>query len=219
VAVFDDIGYGDWVQVFRFPESLFAQFEFLRKAAQHGTDEAELNKTRPTQECQDAIEHAKAYAKTLLYADTKLGGGNIFFNPTGLPTTSHYQEPLLLGIHTDTIVNVPPRLRRFSPNRLCLNMGLEDRYFLFVNLSLHQIDCMLKEQAIVYREEPRTSPLRAFRTAFMSRSPRYPVIKLRVRPGEGYIAPTENIIHDGCSVGQRTFDIPFHAFGHFLPAA
>jgi len=37
--------------------------------------------------------------------------------------------------------------------------------------------------------------------SFMSTFPNYPVVRVRLRPGEAYIAPTENILHDGSSAG------------------
>jgi hypothetical protein len=45
--------------------------------------------------------------------------------------------------------------------------------------------------------------------------PDYPVVKLRIRPGEAYIAQTENLIHDGSTLGQRGFDLAFMADGFF----
>ena len=45
------------------------------------------------------------------------------------------------------------------------------------------------------------------RQNFLQKYPEYPVIKLRVAPDEAYIAPTENIIHDGCTFGKKFFDV------------
>ncbi len=49
----------------------------------------------------------------------------------------------------------------------------------------------------------------------MKRYPDYPVIKVRVAPGEAYIAPTENMIHDGSTVGKQYPDIHLTLFGYF----
>lgn len=40
--------------------------------------------------------------------------------------------------------------------------------------------------------------------------PDYPVIKLRIAPGEAYIAPTGQIIHDGTSMGKQYPDVTLH---------
>jgi hypothetical protein len=58
--------------------------------------------------------------------------------------------------------------------------------------------------------------------AFLAQNPDYPVTRVRVDPGEAYIAPTENIIHDGSSLGQRFSDVHVTIRGYFgfsLPAA
>jgi hypothetical protein len=208
---------GAWVQVLAFPEPVYAAFENIRAVSLKAASEQELNALRSTTECQEAVTMALKYASTLVCPATKLGQGNVYFNLPGLPTTSNYKDPVLLGIHTDTMCSIPIKYRLFSPNRLCLNLGLCDRYLLFVNLGLSRIKSLLQEKNVSYQETPGTSPLLAFRTAFMSTFCTYPVVKVRIKPRQGYIAPTENVLHDGCSVGQAAFDIPFHAHGHFRP--
>jgi hypothetical protein len=49
----------------------------------------------------------------------------------------------------------------------------------------------------------------------MRQFPTYPVLRLRVKPGEAYIAPTDNLIHDGSSVGKQFPDITIHNLGYF----
>jgi hypothetical protein len=41
--------------------------------------------------------------------------------------------------------------------------------------------------------------VRSIGAAFMSAFPDYPIVRLRLQPGDAYIAPTENILHDGNS--------------------
>ena len=50
---------------------------------------------------------------------------------------------------------------------------------------------------------------------FMRCFPDYPVIRLRIAPNEAYIAPTENIIHDGSTLGKMYFDICLTIRGKF----
>lgn len=212
----DKVCAGGWIQVFRFPEALFERFANIRSVSK-GASEPQLNRLRPTADCKAAVQEAATYAATFLYPGTVLGSADVFFNLPNLPTTSNYKDPILLGIHTDTVCNVPIHYRAFSPARLCLNMGLENRYLLFVNLSLNRVDALLHEHGISYEEERHAPALQAFRMAFMAHASDYPVLKLRIKPGEAYIAPLDNIIHDGCSAGQDTFDILFMAQGHFHP--
>lgn len=54
--------------------------------------------------------------------------------------------------------------------------------------------------AILERANVRVErDVRAIGAAFMSTFPEDPIVRLRLRPGEAYIAPTENILHDGSS--------------------
>ena len=59
----------------------------------------------------------------------------------------------------------------------------------------------------------------SIRELFLSNYPDYPVIKIRVSPGEAYIAPTENMIHDGCTINKQFFDVIMTIRGNFnLPS-
>jgi hypothetical protein len=102
-----------------------------------------------------------------------------------------------LGLHLDSWDRYPLEARARSLNRICVNIGVEPRHFLFVNLPLMNIARLLEQ-------ESPDSPDRAFDSvgpAFMSRFPGYPIVRVRIAPGEAYIAPTDNLIHDA-----STFD-------------
>jgi hypothetical protein len=42
---------------------------------------------------------------------------------------------------------------------------------------------------------------------FMRHYNDYPVVRVMIRPGEAYLAPTENIIHDGSSANKNLRDL------------
>jgi hypothetical protein len=50
---------------------------------------------------------------------------------------------------------------------------------------------------------------------FMTLFPSYPVVRVRIHPGEAYVAPTENILHDGSSIDMNAMDITFSIRGRF----
>jgi hypothetical protein len=79
-------------------------------------------------------------------------------------------------------------------NRISINIGREDRYFLFINLSIQDLIELLEP------DPSRTADELVLQ--FFASYPDYPVVRIRLRPGEAYIAPTENIIHDG--MGSKT---------------
>jgi hypothetical protein len=214
----EDIQPGRWVQVFEFPKSVYDAFAPLRESAAHAVTEADLNELRPLEHCKEAVKQAVLYCHSLCIPGTKPLSANIYFNLPKLPTTSNSVDPYLLGIHTDTACNAGLIQRRFSPNRICLNLGSETRALLFVNLGVEHMARILRQRGIDVSDKPKAPPLQHLRNTFMAMYPKYPVVKVLIRPGEGYIAPTDNVIHDGSSETMNTFDLPFHAMGHFMPA-
>jgi hypothetical protein len=121
----------------------------------------------------------------------------------------------LVGLHLDSWDALPMRHRGRSRNRLCINFGREPRYSLFCNLSLmemfHAIG--LRDPEDIYKD---------FRGLymghrFMMAMPSYPIVRLRIDPGEAYILPTDNLLHDASTVGNRYSDITLTYLGMFTP--
>jgi hypothetical protein len=52
---------------------------------------------------------------------------------------------------------------------------------------------------------------------FFETFPDYPVVRIRVAPGEAYIAPTENMVHDGSTDEQSQIDVTLTVLGTFPP--
>jgi hypothetical protein len=108
-----------------------------------------------------------------------------------------------VGLHLDNWYELPIYRRANSPNRICINLGAEDRFFLYLNIPI----------AALYRRLRRADGLGAktrgtlIARAFFRASPTYPITRIRVRPGEAYIAPTENIVHDGSTSDMTVPDV------------
>lgn len=113
---------------------------------------------------------------------------------------------LRTGLHVDSWDSAPLRDRGQSRNRLCINLGRFPRYFLFVNLTMHGIWERLAR--------PPVDPGSLGRP-FLERYPDYPVTRLLVEPGYAYIAPTENLLHDGAAAAQGLMDITYTLLGRF----
>lgn len=108
------------------------------------------------------------------------------------------------GLHVDSWDHEAIELRSSSRNRICFNVGLQTRYLLFVPISIMAIGMWLKlHDPEVVRD---MDCLTDWGLRFMEANPLVPVLRLAIEPGEGYIAPTENTIHDGAST-----DRPGHA--------
>ena len=127
--------------------------------------------------------------------------------------SSNSPKRVYIGMHLDSHDLHPLRRRHKSRNRICINLGREERFFLFINLPLmnmfHALGLSDKED--IFRHYRGLN----LGYEFMKRYPSYPVMKLRVEPGEAYIAPTDNIIHDGSSVGKKYPDLTLTFLGYF----
>ena len=134
-------------------------------------------------------------------------------NPANLRTVTFNRDiGRYNGLHVDNWDQTDLDSRHLATNRICINVGREDRYFLFLPLSLMDIASVLSQEMGPQWEAPERFTL--IGRQFMERFPDVPVIRCRLAPGEAYIAPTENLIHDGSSVGQSQIDEQFTIRGH-----
>ncbi|MCC3404464.1 MAG: hypothetical protein JGK17_02540 [Microcoleus sp. PH2017_10_PVI_O_A] len=119
------------------------------------------------------------------------------------------------GLHTDSWDNLPLAKKQEATNRICVNLGRDSRYFLFVNLTEMDIFEMLGGSDSDVGK-PWT---RQLTYEFMQRYGEYPVVKLRIAPGEAYIAPTENMIHDASTADMKHLDVKVMMRGYYrIPA-
>jgi hypothetical protein len=121
----------------------------------------------------------------------------------------------LPGLHVDSWDDADVGCRHLSRNRISINSGRTPRYFLFVPLALSDVATYAEEasgEAVKRRGDPTPMARR-----FMSQRPEIPVLRCRIDPGELYIAPTENIIHDGSSTGTSELGRSFVVLGRMAP--
>jgi hypothetical protein len=117
-----------------------------------------------------------------------------------------------IGLHLDSWDDLELERRPESTNRICVNIGASDRYFLFLPFSLNEMGYILSEL-----HKNLSIHHTSFGDHFMERFPDVPAIRCRLAPGEAYIASTENLMHDGSSEGQQQLDELFTVRGHIRP--
>jgi len=116
-----------------------------------------------------------------------------------------------IGLHVDSWDDECLDKRPQSRNRICFNLGSERRYFLFVPYSLQTIAKIVRTSG---REVSPNVPTTLGRV-FLDTFPQVPILRCELLPGEGYIAPTENILHDASTVGTNSQDRSLTMRGHF----
>ena len=140
----------------------------------------------------------------------------VYRSAPGLATVTKVERGLAeretyVGLHLDSWEGVSLRSRSSVRNRLSVNLGHGSRYLLFVNLTLAE---MMRALGLDDAEDVHDVTLFSGHR-FMRTFPRYPVTRVEVLPGEAYICPTGNLVHDGASGAD--VDVALHLLGFFTP--
>lgn len=100
-----------------------------------------------------------------------------------------------IGLHVDNFDRLSYPRRHQGRRRLCLNLGPGPRYLLVGDHDIQQICRTL--HAAPDRRYPHTEDIRRYVAAG------HPLrcLRIRLEPGDGYIAPTEFLPHDGSTAG------------------
>lgn len=103
-----------------------------------------------------------------------------------------------IGIHLDNFDRLPLSRRADSRRRLGLNLGSGVRYLLLGGIDILEICGSAGISSP--RHCPHTDDIRGYVAAGHA----FPVLRLRLDPGDAYIAPTELIPHDGSTLIAET---------------
>ena len=134
-------------------------------------------------------------------------------------TTVNEETGLHVGLHLDSFDRLPPEERRRASNRLCGNLGEADRALQFVPIEASEMPRLLRARNVTpalgwpHHQGRKLDLARAFLATY----PEAPVVRLQLQPGEAYLAPTENMIHDGISEDARWPDVTMTVRGYFVP--
>jgi hypothetical protein len=137
--------------------------------------------------------------------------------PGGLSnTTLNSKTGRYVGLHLDSWDRLPAEERHRGQNRVCLNLGTGPRYLQFVPVTARELHArLIALEAVSSEGSARQGGDLARR--FLRCFPDEPVMRLSILPGEAYIAPTENLVHDGCTLDTAGPDVTLTLRGHFEP--
>ena len=212
---------GNAISVLRLPSELLDPFRPLRIAAAKYRSREMFLPIIGSEDCSRATDAVIAYLQDRLAekGTHPLGGLQIdrwiSTRPPGLQTlTVNPATHARVGLHIDSWDEHDLELgrREYSPNRVCINLGSEDRFFVYLNTPIGQMYKAVKRKSKSSICDYGPS---AIATEFMRSFPSHPVVRLRLRPGEAYVAPTENIVHDGSSIDMNAMDVALLIRGRF----
>jgi hypothetical protein len=203
-------GPGEIVRVVRFPDKILTSFhELLRKIDY--TDRLAVGCVVGAAKGRKIYREFCEYFETLrqLYHQQgeHFGAGGICIKEKDLlSVTTQPGTSTFIGLHVDNYYGYQMGGLRSAPVRICGNLGFDDRFFLFCPVSMDRVWEIVRMEPDV---EASFGPTRIARN-YLAMHPEIEIVRLRVRPGEAYIAPTENLIHDGSSFGSVAADIACH---------
>jgi hypothetical protein len=116
-----------------------------------------------------------------------------------------------VGLHVDSWDGGGIAAREQTLTRLCINLGPGARYFLYVPLTLRQIALCLP--GVVRRQ--CADNVKLLTREFFRQNPNAAIMRLLVRPGCGYFADTDNIIHDASTMSVSLGNTHFTMRGRF----
>ena len=209
---------GDRIAVFTVPASLLEPFAQLRALCYESDNLKRLYAVADDVVGRTALLKAARYARSLARPErSDLEGPGLHANvPPGAPTMTTDRDRPLTGLHVDSWYRRGIEGRAASPNRISINLGVHESHLLYVNLPLRTIAAWVAEARGGAAVEDISF---ALPREFMRYFPDYPVVRLTVAPGEAYIAPTENIVHDGYQERSGGIDLQFTCRGYFRAPA
>jgi hypothetical protein len=127
-----------------------------------------------------------------------------------LATTVDGRSRRRVGLHIDSWDGLPLAERSAARLRLCANLGTAPRILYVVATT---VDQLLNDKTIQFTATARVDPRRLV-TELAHLRPSTSVWLIPVPAGHAYLAPTENLIHDGASPGPEN-DVTATWLGHF----
>jgi len=201
------------INIVKIPASIIEEFELMKM--QNITNKFQLRyyQKKYGEKLQGGINAITTYAQChLLDIEEPIYPSFAFSNCNLETVTIYLKYKSLVGLHIDNfdgldLDNIDQAKRRF-----CVNLGSEVRYLLFINLTISKL---LEEVSKKKNEFKKGYSQWHLYTDFLRLYPDYPVIRVPLQPFEAYIAPAENMIHDGSTVGTQHHDLTLFYRGTF----
>ena len=144
-----------------------------------------------------------ATIKLLAMAQMEPNSTTVAIDPV---TRKHY------GLHFDHSETSSISDKKNNRSRICINLGEEHRYIMFINLGIEKVYELVK---LVNPEISESIDETDLAKEFFKYYPDYPVIRYKQERFQCYIAPTDYIIHDGSTLNKIKPDKAIVYLGHF----
>ena len=141
---------------------------------------------------------------------------DVQITPPGSRSTAYdYKNNEFIGLHIDNHDKLKLQSRTDAFTLICANIGEGDRCLSFVNQEVAAVLSKVQLSAETFDSIHREASWKLL-TQFFEQFPDYPIVKLRIPPNHGYIAVTQNFIHDGANDSETLTDHALLVAGSFL---
>jgi hypothetical protein len=142
--------------------------------------------------------------------DPPIGWSGYAQNPNGLVSTTLGPDERYFGLHYDDFEGRELTTRDHARNRICINVGTSARGFSFWPIPMSKALETLKEADL--------SPTSSREVASLATARNYvkELITIILHPGEFYVAPTENVLHDGNTICSTADDFALTIRGNIF---
>lgn len=146
------------------------------------------------------------------------GAGLCIGQSTRRSATRESRTGEFVGLHLDSWDGLPLDRRHDAQNRICVNLGRHSRALQFLPLPIAEVSRRLRAMETRIGSDA-LSARPSIVERYLHRCPDQLVLRVRLAPGQAYIAPTENLVHDGCLLEEGWEDITYVYRGRLVPQA
>lgn len=208
--------FGTQIAIVKIPASILKPLEWMKPLTSGNIlDMNESIKDSDYDTLQEVFDGILHYTRELGFSvEEPIRRIGITVSRPNLTTVTHdHRDNRFVGLHIDSWFNAAWDQRHVSPNRIAVNIGVEPRYLIFINVPIKRL---LDHLTSLGYDRFKLSTLSGeFGDAVTKELANYPVVRIKLEPGEAYIAPTENMVHDGSTLGTHYLDLNLTMLGNF----
>jgi hypothetical protein len=196
--------------VFDFPPRLCSLFweRYIERVVSAGSDSA---RKATLEEFRQALLEAFGQVPGLKVCAVRTF--DVMFAAPGSPSTAFDpRSRMFVGLHLDDHENLGFEDRGRGFQLLSINLGQAERYFQFIN---HDAASLLRLVGGLPALPAEARSAASLVQCVFRMFPDCPVLRLTLRPGQGYLAVTQDLIHDGATNDRGRPDVSCLLAGRF----
>jgi len=204
---------GTDIAVFRLPQHLIQACEEIGYSRMRTIQDLDVQRAANTRGHKHLVAQFRSYLiGELGMSNNDLLDLEITFGEPGLASVSSDEtDGSYVGLHIDDWDQLPVPNRDQSRVLFCANLGSEPRYFMYMDLTINAMATRLSgsrggNYAHLHPD--------AILTGYLEDFPDEPVFAFKMEPHDVYIAPIQNVVHEGSTMQTSSPDVQIMFLGY-----